>query len=61
VGSPDTVATKLAATMRLLGTTRFDLAIGMGSVPHEHRLKAIELYGSKVIPRVKDILGRTSS
>lgn len=56
VGSPETVATKLAASIRQLGTSRFDLAVGMGSVPHEHRLKSIELYGREVIPRVKELL-----
>lgn len=57
VGSPETVANKLADTMRQLETTRFDMALGLGSVPHKHRLRAIELYGREVIPRVKELLG----
>jgi alkanesulfonate monooxygenase SsuD/methylene tetrahydromethanopterin reductase-like flavin-dependent oxidoreductase (luciferase family) len=45
VGSPETVATKLAASIRLLGLSRFDLAYAPGRVPHEQRMAAIELYG----------------
>ena len=56
VGSPETVATKLAATIRLLGLTRFDLAYGVGRVPHEQRMATIELYGREVIPRVRELL-----
>jgi probable LLM family oxidoreductase len=56
VGSPETVATKLAATIRALGLSRFDLAYGTGQVPHEQRLAMIELYGREVIPRVRKLL-----
>jgi probable LLM family oxidoreductase len=56
VGSPETVATKLAAAIRLLGLRRFDLAYATGRVPHEQRMKMIELYGREVIPRVRELL-----
>lgn len=56
VGSPDTVATRLAAMIRLLGLSRFDLAYALGRVPHEQRLETIELYGREVIPRVRELL-----
>jgi probable LLM family oxidoreductase len=56
VGSPETVAAKLAATIRLLGLSRFDLAYALGRVPHEQRLATIELYGREVIPRVRELL-----
>jgi alkanesulfonate monooxygenase SsuD/methylene tetrahydromethanopterin reductase-like flavin-dependent oxidoreductase (luciferase family) len=56
VGSPDTVATKLATTIRLLGLDRFDLAYALGRVPHEQRMATIELYGREVIPRVRELL-----
>jgi probable LLM family oxidoreductase len=56
VGSPETVATKLAANIRLLGLRRFDLAYAVGRVPHEQRMATIELYGQEVIPRVKELL-----
>jgi probable LLM family oxidoreductase len=56
VGSPETVATKLARSIRLLGLNRFDLAYALGRVPHEQRMATIELYGREVIPRVREIL-----
>jgi probable LLM family oxidoreductase len=56
VGSPETVATKLAAAIRLLGLSRFDLAYATGRVPHELRMATIELYGREVIPRVRELL-----
>jgi len=56
VGSPETVATKLAAAIRLLGLSRFDLAYALGRVPHEQRMATIELYGREVIPRVRELL-----
>ena len=56
VGSPETVATKVAAAIRLLGLSRFDMAYATGRVPHEHRMAMIELYGREVIPRVRELL-----
>jgi alkanesulfonate monooxygenase SsuD/methylene tetrahydromethanopterin reductase-like flavin-dependent oxidoreductase (luciferase family) len=56
VGSPETVATKVAANIRLLGLSRFDLAYATGRVPHEDRMATIELYGREVIPRVRELL-----
>jgi len=56
VGSPETVATKLAAAVRLLKLSRFDLAYALGRVPHEQRMATIELYGREVIPRVRELL-----
>jgi probable LLM family oxidoreductase len=56
VGAPETVATKLAAAIRLLGLSRFDMAYALGRVPHEQRMATIELYGREVIPRVRELL-----
>jgi alkanesulfonate monooxygenase SsuD/methylene tetrahydromethanopterin reductase-like flavin-dependent oxidoreductase (luciferase family) len=56
VGSPETVATRLAAAIRLLGLSRFDLAYAVGRVPHEQRMATIELYGREVIPRVRELI-----
>jgi probable LLM family oxidoreductase len=56
IGSPETVATKIAAMMRLLGLSRFDLAYATGRMPHKQRLATIELYGGEVIPRVRELL-----
>jgi probable LLM family oxidoreductase len=56
VGSPETVAQKIATNLRTLGANRFDLKYGMGALSHENLMKAIELYGTQVIPRVRELL-----
>jgi probable LLM family oxidoreductase len=56
LGSPETVATKIAGVIRQLGLSRFDWAYATGRVPHEHRMATIELYGREVIPRVRELL-----
>src|ERR1700681_363672 len=57
LGSVETVATKIAWVIRLLGLSRFDLAYATGRVPHEQKMATIELYGRDVIPRVRELLG----
>lgn len=56
VGSPETVAQKIAATISGLGVQRFDLKYSNGPIPHEHSMRCIELYGKVVIPRVRELL-----
>jgi probable LLM family oxidoreductase len=56
VGTPETVARKIATTARLLGLSRFDLKYSMGRLPHPLLMRSIELYGDKVIPLVRDML-----
>ncbi len=55
-GSPETVAAKIARTARALGLDRFDLKYSNGAMPHEHLMHTIELYGTEVIPRVRELL-----
>jgi alkanesulfonate monooxygenase SsuD/methylene tetrahydromethanopterin reductase-like flavin-dependent oxidoreductase (luciferase family) len=56
VGSPETVAGRIAAIVRTLGLSRFDLHYAIGRVPHEQRLAMVALYGREVIPRVRELL-----
>jgi probable LLM family oxidoreductase len=56
VGSPETVAQKIATTAKALGIARFDLKYSAGPLPHEKLMRSIELYGTKVIPRVRELL-----
>lgn len=56
VGSPETVARKIAANLRALGATRFDLKYGMPNMTHDQHMTSIDLYGRKVIPLVHDLL-----
>ncbi|WP_244236630.1 LLM class flavin-dependent oxidoreductase [Micromonospora violae] len=56
VGSPETVARKVADTVRTLGLHRIDLKYATGTLAHEHLMSSIELYATKVIPRVRELL-----
>jgi probable LLM family oxidoreductase len=56
LGSPETVATKIAGVIHQLRLSRFDLGYATGRVPHEQKLATIELYGREVIPRVRELL-----
>lgn len=57
VGSPETVAKKIAATVKGLGVQRFDMKYSAGTLSHERMMRSIELYGREVMPRVREILG----
>ncbi len=56
VGSPETVARKIAATVRDLKVQRFDMKYSTGPMPHSQLLTCLELYGQKVIPMVRELL-----
>jgi probable LLM family oxidoreductase len=56
VGSPETVAQKIATNLTALGASRFDLKYGMGGLSHVALMTNIELYGGQVIPRVRELL-----
>lgn len=56
VGSPETVARKIAGTVQALGIQRFDFKYSTGPLSHETLMHSIELYGTKVMPMVHDIL-----
>ena len=57
VGSPETVAQKVAWAVRTLGLSRFQLKYAVGGLPHELRMESIRLYGTQVVPRVRELLG----
>ena len=56
VGSPETVARKIVSTVKALGVQRFDMKYSSGTLPHAHMMRSIELYGTKVMPMVRDML-----
>jgi probable LLM family oxidoreductase len=56
LGSPETVAAKIARTIRTLELDRFEMKYSAGRLPHGKMMKCIELYGSKVIPLVRQML-----
>jgi probable LLM family oxidoreductase len=56
VGSPETVARKIVDTVTTLGASRFDMKFSTGTLSHEKMLRSIELFGTEVVPRVRDML-----
>jgi len=55
VGSPETVARKIAATVKAIGAARFDMKYSAGPLSHEKMMRSIDLYGRKVIPLVREM------
>ncbi len=56
VGSPETVARRIAGAVKSLGVDRFDLTYTGGALPAQARARTVELYGTKVVPMVRDLL-----
>jgi probable LLM family oxidoreductase len=61
VGSPETVARRIAATVEALGVARFQLKYSAGHLPHEKLMKSIELYGTRVMPLVRKLLAEAKA
>ena len=56
VGSPETVARKIAETVRTIGASRFEMKFASGSLAHAKLMTSIELYGTRVLPLVRELL-----
>lgn len=56
VGSPDSVAKKIVHAITSVGANRFDFKYANGPQKHSKLMKSLELYGTKVIPLVKEML-----
>jgi probable LLM family oxidoreductase len=56
VGSVETVSQKIAYAVRAVGASRFDLKYANGPMPHSKLMHGLELYATKVIPRVRELL-----
>src|SRR5690606_2100109 len=62
VGSPETVARKIARAVKTLDVGRFDLIYSTaGAVSASARLRAVGLFGSQVIPMVRELLAEESA
>jgi alkanesulfonate monooxygenase SsuD/methylene tetrahydromethanopterin reductase-like flavin-dependent oxidoreductase (luciferase family) len=61
VGSPETVAAKIAGAVRTLGLSRFQLKYSVGTQPNAERLSSIRLYAEEVVPRVRALLAADPS
>jgi len=56
VGSPETVAAKIARMVDVLSISRFDLKYDIEGLPRSARARTIELLGTEVAPRVHELL-----
>jgi alkanesulfonate monooxygenase SsuD/methylene tetrahydromethanopterin reductase-like flavin-dependent oxidoreductase (luciferase family) len=56
VGSPETVARKITATVKMFALSRFTMKYSAGPLSHEKAMRCIELYGHKVMPLVREMV-----
>jgi probable LLM family oxidoreductase len=61
VGSPEEVAEKILLQHELFGHERFLAQVSVGNLPHERVLRAIELLGTEVAPRVREEVARRAA
>ena len=61
VGSPETVASKIAQNLPILAANRFDLKHGMPGMSQQSLLRCIQLFGTEVVPRVRELLATTAA
>jgi probable LLM family oxidoreductase len=61
VGSPETVARKIARTVRALGIGRFGMKYSMGTLHHAALMESIRLFGTEVIPMVREFLAQEAA
>ena len=57
IGAPETVARKIVRTVQMLGLQRFQMKYSGGPMQQHQMMTSIRLYGERVIPMVRDMLG----
>lgn len=57
VGSPERVADRIIELHSIFKNSRIMIQMAIGTVPHSEQMKAIELMGTKVAPKVRDAVG----
>jgi probable LLM family oxidoreductase len=58
IGSPQEVIDKILYEHALFQHDRFMMQMSVGAMPHDHIMRSIELFGTKVAPVVRDELAR---
>lgn len=61
VGSPDEIIEKILFQHEIFGHQRLLLQLGVGTVEHAKVMRAIELYGTKVAPVVREEIARRTA
>jgi alkanesulfonate monooxygenase SsuD/methylene tetrahydromethanopterin reductase-like flavin-dependent oxidoreductase (luciferase family) len=57
VGSPQEVTEKIIRMHETMKMDRFMMQLSIGYLPHKEIMKAIELYGNVVAPKVREHVG----
>ncbi len=57
IGEADAMVEKILHVQELFGLTRFEAHMDVGAPSHKDLMKSIEIYGTKIIPKVKAALG----
>ena len=60
LGSVETVAAEIVRTVASLDIDRFDLKYSSSRLPHPKLMRNIELYGTQVVPRVRELIAGAS-
>ncbi|MCL7988286.1 LLM class flavin-dependent oxidoreductase [Sphingobacterium sp. lm-10] len=58
VGNANEMVDKILQIQESFGLTRFAAHMDVGSPDHQQMMKSIEIYGTQIIPKVKEALGR---
>ncbi|MGG1637643.1 LLM class flavin-dependent oxidoreductase [Paenibacillus sp. NRS-1760] len=58
VGDPETVAQKIIHLRKNVGVTRFMMYVPLSTMPHDQVMRAIELLGTEVAPRVREEIAK---
>ena len=61
VGSPEEVAEKILHQHEYFGHDRFMAQISVGTLPHEKAMRAIELFGTRVAPVIRQEISRRTA
>lgn len=61
IGSPDEIIEKILYQHEIFGHQRLLLQFTIGTMPHDKVMRAIELFGTKVAPVVREEIGRRMS
>ncbi len=60
VGTPESVAPKIARAITGLGASRFAFKYGNGTQSHQERMDCISLFATDVVPRVREFVDGSS-
>jgi probable LLM family oxidoreductase len=61
VGSPDEIIEKILFQHEIFGHQRLLLQLGVGTIPHQKVMRAIELLGTQVAPVVREEIARRTA